>query len=208
MPTPLASQIQDVLPRIEDAYYKLVLAVGPARTGKTATLIELAARHSWPRLNVNLRLSERLLDLTHRQRATRVASIPRCCSTSRRRVSLETNSVRIAGSCSLKACSARRFSSRSRSVCSSLALRSANTASTSDEAASPAVASCSRSDARASSSSCATVSASRSTVSPARSLCRRSFAAVRFSSFRSASRCATFVRSISTRVWSIEVRAS
>ena len=75
MPTPLASQIQDVLPRIQDAYYKLVLAVGPARTGKTATLIELAARHSWPRLNVNLRLSERLLDLTHRQRATRVASI-------------------------------------------------------------------------------------------------------------------------------------
>lgn len=75
MPVPLASQIQDVLPRTRDAYYKLVLAVGPARTGKTALLSELAAQHSWPRLNVNLRLSERLLDLTHRQRATRVAGI-------------------------------------------------------------------------------------------------------------------------------------
>ncbi len=75
MPTPLASQIEDVLPRTRDAYYKLVLAAGPARSGKTATLSELAARHSWPRLNVNLRLSERLLELTHRQRATRVASI-------------------------------------------------------------------------------------------------------------------------------------
>ena len=75
MPTPLASQIQGVLPRTKDAYYKLVLAVGPARTGKTATLIELSARHSWPRVNVNLRLSERLLELTHRQRATRVAGI-------------------------------------------------------------------------------------------------------------------------------------
>jgi ATPase family associated with various cellular activities (AAA) len=75
MPTPLASQIQDVLPRTRDAYYKLVLAVGPARTGKTAMLTELAAQHSWPRLNVNLRLSERLLELTHRQRATRVAGI-------------------------------------------------------------------------------------------------------------------------------------
>lgn len=75
MPTPLASQIEDVLPRTEDAYYKLVLAVGPARSGKTAILIELAALRGWPRLNVNLRLSERLLELTHRQRASRVASI-------------------------------------------------------------------------------------------------------------------------------------
>jgi hypothetical protein len=75
MPTPLASQVQQVLPRTRDAYYKLVLAVGPARTGKTAMLTELAAHHSWPRLNVNLRLSERLLELTRRQRATRVASI-------------------------------------------------------------------------------------------------------------------------------------
>jgi hypothetical protein len=75
MPAPLASQVQEVLPRTLDAYYKLVLAVGPARTGKTAMLTDLAAHHSWPRLNVNLRLSERLLELTHRQRATRVASI-------------------------------------------------------------------------------------------------------------------------------------
>jgi hypothetical protein len=75
VPTPLAAQIQDVLPRTRDAYYKLVLAVGPAQTGKTATLTELAAQHNWPRLNVNLRLSERLLELTHRQRATRVAAI-------------------------------------------------------------------------------------------------------------------------------------
>lgn len=75
MGTSLSSQIQDVLPRTQDAYYKLILAVGPARTGKTAALSDLAARHNWPRLNVNLRLSERLLDLTHRQRAVRVAGI-------------------------------------------------------------------------------------------------------------------------------------
>jgi len=75
MSTPLSPQIEDMLPRTRDAYYKLVLAVGPARTGKTAALIDLATRHSWPRLNVNLRLSQMLLDLTHRQRATRVAGI-------------------------------------------------------------------------------------------------------------------------------------
>ena len=38
-------------------------------------LTELSAHHNWPRVNVNLRLSERLLELTHRQRATRVANI-------------------------------------------------------------------------------------------------------------------------------------
>ena len=58
-----------------EAYYKLVLAVGYARTAKTTTLIELSAQHCWPRVNVNLRLSERLLELTQRQRATRVAGI-------------------------------------------------------------------------------------------------------------------------------------
>lgn len=75
MLTPITAQIEDVLPRTKDAYYKLVLAVGAARTGKTDVLTELATKHGWPRLNVNLRLSERLLELTHRQRATRVAGI-------------------------------------------------------------------------------------------------------------------------------------
>ncbi len=75
MPTSLSPQIEDMLPSTRDAYYKLVLAVGPARTGKTAALIDLAKRHNWPRLNVNLRLSQSLLDLTHRQRAARLAAI-------------------------------------------------------------------------------------------------------------------------------------
>jgi hypothetical protein len=71
----LSSQIQDVLPKTQDTYYKLILAVGPARTGKTAALTELAAKHKWPRVNVNLCLSEKLLELTHRQRAIRIAGI-------------------------------------------------------------------------------------------------------------------------------------
>jgi hypothetical protein len=73
--TSLSSQIQDLLPKTHDTYYKLILAVGPARTGKTAALTDLAAKHRWPRVNVNLRLSEKLLELTHRQRAVRVAAI-------------------------------------------------------------------------------------------------------------------------------------
>jgi hypothetical protein len=71
----LSQQIEDVLPRTSDAYYRLVLAVGPARLGKTAALTDLAERHKWPRVNVNLRVSEALLELTHRQRAVRVAGV-------------------------------------------------------------------------------------------------------------------------------------
>ena len=75
MSNSLSSQIEDVLPKTMDAYYKLILAVGPPRAGKTLALTDLATHHKWPRLNVNLRLSEKLLDLTHRQRAVRVAGI-------------------------------------------------------------------------------------------------------------------------------------
>ena len=75
MAVSLSSQIQDVLPKTQDTYYKLILAVGPARAGKTAAFTELAAHHSWPRVNVNLRLSEKLLELTQRQRAIRIVGI-------------------------------------------------------------------------------------------------------------------------------------
>jgi hypothetical protein len=73
--TTLSAQIQDVLPKARDSYHKLILAVGPARTGKSSALNELAAKNKWPRINVNLSLSEKLLELTHRQRGVRVAGI-------------------------------------------------------------------------------------------------------------------------------------
>ena len=70
-----SSRIQDVLPRTQDSYYRLVLAVGSAGTAKTAALTDLEAEHSWPRVNINLCLSEKLIELTHRQRASRVAGL-------------------------------------------------------------------------------------------------------------------------------------
>jgi ATPase family associated with various cellular activities (AAA) len=73
--TTLSAHIQDVLPKVRDSYHKLVLTVGPARTGKTSALNELAAKNKWSRINVNLSLSEKLLELTHRQRGVRVAGI-------------------------------------------------------------------------------------------------------------------------------------
>ncbi len=56
-------------------YYRLVLVVGAPGSGKTEALRELASNRSWPMLNVNLRLCERLLGLTGKQRALRVQRI-------------------------------------------------------------------------------------------------------------------------------------
>jgi len=44
---------------------------GGPRSGKTAALHELTGAEGWPLINVNLRLSEQLLELTRQQRALR-----------------------------------------------------------------------------------------------------------------------------------------
>ncbi|MEJ5363921.1 MAG: BREX-3 system P-loop-containing protein BrxF [Desulfosoma sp.] len=62
----------EVLRKIGEArklYYRLILMVGPAGSGKTSALHEVSARASAPLVNVNLQLSRRMLDLTERQRA-------------------------------------------------------------------------------------------------------------------------------------------
>lgn len=53
-------------------YHRLVLVVGPARSGKTRLLQATAADAGWPLINLNQRVSELLLELTQRQRALRV----------------------------------------------------------------------------------------------------------------------------------------
>ncbi len=71
MAPPLSQRIADCVPDVTDAFHRLILVVGPARTGKTKALQALARAHDWPLVNVNLELSERLLDLTTKQRALR-----------------------------------------------------------------------------------------------------------------------------------------
>lgn len=75
MSASLASRILDTIPVAQQQYYRLVLAVGPARCGKTAALSAVAQAGGWPKLNVNLRLSERMLELTRKQRKIRAAAI-------------------------------------------------------------------------------------------------------------------------------------
>lgn len=49
-------------------YYRLVLLVGPARSGKTETLRKLSSKTKAPVVNVNLELAHRMLPLAERQR--------------------------------------------------------------------------------------------------------------------------------------------
>ena len=73
MNSPLAHRIQAELKALDGCYYRLVLVVGPAGSGKTPALMALAQQHGWPRLNVNLRLAECLLELTPKQRSVQAA---------------------------------------------------------------------------------------------------------------------------------------
>ncbi len=56
-------------------YYRLILIVGPSGSGKTE-LLRLVANHiQAPLINLNLRLSQHLLELTHTQRCLSVERI-------------------------------------------------------------------------------------------------------------------------------------
>lgn len=71
----LFEQIVEASSSASLGYHRLVLVVGPPRSGKTSALREAAAAEKWPIVNLNLRLSERLLELTKRQRAISVTRL-------------------------------------------------------------------------------------------------------------------------------------
>ncbi len=75
MTAPLSHRIATMIPEAASAYHRLILVVGPPRTGKTSALRDLAEECGWPLVNVNLELAEKLLELTSKQRALRVPRI-------------------------------------------------------------------------------------------------------------------------------------
>ena len=75
MEAALSERIGRVLAETQGLYYRLVLVVGGPRSGKSGALRELRESRGWPLLNVNLALSERLLELTRKQRAIRLPRI-------------------------------------------------------------------------------------------------------------------------------------
>lgn len=69
MAEPLADTVIRNIEQAAELYYRLVILVGPAGSGKTAALQDVHERTAAPLVNVNLELSRRMLDLTERQRA-------------------------------------------------------------------------------------------------------------------------------------------
>jgi len=75
MVEPLADQIMRKVKQTAELYYRLVLVVAPAGTGKTTALQKVQKRIDAVLVNVNLELSRRMLDLTERQRALQLPRI-------------------------------------------------------------------------------------------------------------------------------------
>lgn len=73
MAEPLADQVLQKIKQAPELYHKLVLIIGPAGTGKTTALQDVNERIDSSLINVNLELSLRMLELTKRQRALKVA---------------------------------------------------------------------------------------------------------------------------------------
>ncbi len=71
----LSHQIAEHVEKAAQLYHRLVIVVGPSGSSKTTALRNLHDKFGWPIINVNLALSERLLELTTKQRALRVARL-------------------------------------------------------------------------------------------------------------------------------------
>lgn len=65
----LADKIMRRIAQATELYYRLVILVGVAGSGKTAVLQNVHERTLAPLININLDLSRKMLDLTERQRA-------------------------------------------------------------------------------------------------------------------------------------------
>ena len=69
MPPVLSERIAEGMAAVRTSYHRLVVVVGPGRSGKTAAMQQVRDAAGIPLINVNLELSKRLLDLTERQRS-------------------------------------------------------------------------------------------------------------------------------------------
>ena len=74
---PIIQQIQDKAENADKLFYRLILVVGQPGSGKTKALQQLQDIKGWKLLNLSKALSERLLDLTSKQRRLQTADIVR-----------------------------------------------------------------------------------------------------------------------------------
>jgi hypothetical protein len=71
----LSDQIIRKIDEVATMYHRLVLVVAPPGGGKTRALQEVARRARLPLINLNLELSQRLIDLTERQRVIHLSRL-------------------------------------------------------------------------------------------------------------------------------------
>jgi hypothetical protein len=69
------TELLDAVSSAKGGYNKLVIIAGPSGSGKTRVLIQLADRLNMPVVNLSLKMSERLLPLTKRQRSLKAEEI-------------------------------------------------------------------------------------------------------------------------------------
>ncbi|MBP1908573.1 BREX-3 system P-loop-containing protein BrxF [Methanolobus bombayensis] len=71
----IQNELKRYLKDADDLYHKLVLLVGKSDSGKTAVLKDVAEELGVPVINVNLSISEQLIELTPKQRSLRISDI-------------------------------------------------------------------------------------------------------------------------------------
>ena len=75
MGKPIKDTIKKSIEASEELYHRLVLLVGEVGSGKTSALRELADELGADVININLKISEQMLELTAKQRALRLPKI-------------------------------------------------------------------------------------------------------------------------------------
>lgn len=75
MVQPLANSLLEKIRDVSQLYHRLILLIGSNGTGKTAILREVSDEMGTPVVNVNLELSQQMLELTERQRILQVSGI-------------------------------------------------------------------------------------------------------------------------------------
>ena len=77
MAEPLSAHIMRLIPQALHMYYRLILVVAPLRAGKMAALRDVAQQTGYNYVNVNLKLSRCMLELSQRQRQLQVSRLLR-----------------------------------------------------------------------------------------------------------------------------------
>ena len=75
MAEPIENKVTRSLKAAEELYHRLVLIVGKGGSGKTSVVQNLAKLHDAEPININLRLSKELLELTEKQRQLKLAEL-------------------------------------------------------------------------------------------------------------------------------------